>query len=83
MTHETIAAEKIALAWHMIYAVYAILCVVTSAMVAVMLEPFAVAPVVFFLYLLCVINAIGMAIQALFHLWGAREHRRQIEVLKP
>lgn len=83
MTHETIAAEKIAMAWHIVFAVVTLICSVTSVYAAILIEPIAAFPVFFMLYLMCAVNAIGMAIQAGFHLWGAREHRRQIEVLKP
>lgn len=88
MTHETVAAEKLAYGWHVLFALFALVCAAVSVICAVMVEQMAslhsqLGAIFYMLYLMSVMNAIGMSLQALFHLWGAREHKRQIDVLRP
>lgn len=83
MKHETLIAERLAMGWHCAGIFVSLMSAMFSVCVAVLIEPMAgiagyTGALFFMVYLTCATNVFLCAGGVFWHLFAAREHRKQI-----
>jgi hypothetical protein len=84
LKHESLPAEKVARAFHILWAIASLFWAVNCVFGAYVIEPFAnFAGPIGFTFSIAYYNLAGQTFLALigvvWHIYGAREHQREIE----
>jgi hypothetical protein len=87
LKHESLAAEKLAKAFHILWAIASLFWAVNSAFCAYVVDPFATfGGPIGFTFTIAYYNLAGQTflglIGTIWHVYGAREHQREIARLE-